>query len=189
MNTQLMTTTAPLPPSVIGWNYQGRVVGFRELGRVTWNGIFKASAATVVAAGATAVRGAHLAIAEIETTRGQLKGQAETYKRQRDEAVNRAAYVEELLHQAKASRKAPRWTDAERAFLAGELAQRDAKRPGYQAIATLMTETFGRKFTAATIGTHARALRAAEPVKATSATVAKPKAAAPATKARKRRAK
>ena len=57
-STSLATIDQPLPPpAILGWNYQGRVVGAGELARITWKGIFKASAATVVAAGATAVRG------------------------------------------------------------------------------------------------------------------------------------
>ena len=151
-STSLATIDQPLPPpAILGWNYQGRVVGAGELARITWKGIFKASAATVVAAGSTAVRGANLAIAEIETTRGQLQGQIDLLTRQRNDAVNRAAAAE-----AKASRKAQRWSDAEKAHLATFFT--GAKHKPYAAIAANMADTFGRTFTAASVGSQARKL-------------------------------
>jgi hypothetical protein len=63
------------------------------------------------------------------------------------------------LHKAKAAKRSQRWSTAERAFLADAIASAaNRARPGYAAIAGRMAETFGRAFTAASVGAQARKL-------------------------------
>jgi hypothetical protein len=138
---------APVAPSVIGFRLaDDRVVGFRELGRITWRGLLKTGIATTIAAGATAVRGAHLAIEEISDTRAQLQARVDLLTRQRNEAVNRAAAAE-----AKA-RKPTRWSAAERDLLL----ELRATGMSYAKIAVEL----GTGRTASAVGAKARALAA-----------------------------
>jgi hypothetical protein len=107
----ILQNGAPIAPSVIGFNVGGRVVSVGELGRITWRGLLKTGAATAIAAGATAVRGANLAIAEIEYSRAQMQATLATMQAQRDDAVRRAAAAETK------ARKPARWSAAERDLL------------------------------------------------------------------------
>jgi hypothetical protein len=158
MNNLVITETgAPIAPSIIGFNVGGRVVGVGELGRITWRGLLKTGAATAIAAGATAVRGAHLAIAEIEDSRAQLQARVDMLTRQRSEAIDRAVAAE-----AKA-RKPARWSAAE----CDLLLELRASGLSYAKIAVELNT--GRS--AAAVGAKARALagKVAAPAK-----VAKP---------------
>jgi hypothetical protein len=149
-------TGRPLPPSIIGFNVNGQTLSTLDTlkhvaSNITVKGLWKVGAATGIAAAATAVRGAHLAIAEIEDSRAQLQARVDLLTRQRNDAVNRAAAAE-----ARASRKIQRWTDAERAHLATFFAA--PKHKPYALIAADMAGTFGRAFTAASVGAQARKL-------------------------------
>ena len=107
---------APVAPGVIGFRLSDdRVVGFRDLAKITWSGLLKASAATGIAGAATAVKGAHVALSEIEYSRSQMQAHLALMQAQRDDAVNRAAVAE-----AKAAKRSVRWTGAERAHLASQ---------------------------------------------------------------------
>jgi hypothetical protein len=140
-------------PSVIGFRLaDDRVVGLRELGKITWKGLFKTGIATGIAATATAVRGANVALDEIQYSRAQMIEHLALMQRQRDDAVNRAAIAE-----AKAARKVQRWSNAEKTFLATFFSG-PVKHPTYAVIATAMVAEFGRSFTAATVGAQARRL-------------------------------
>ena len=168
MNALTITQTGkPIAPSVIGFNVGGRVVGVGELGRITWKGLLKTGIATAIAAGATAIRGANVALAEIECSRTQMQAHLATMQAQRDDAVNRAAAAE-----AKA-RKPARWCAAE----CDLLIELRAGGMSYKLIA----EHLGTGRTAAAVGAKARAL-------ASKATAPAP-VAKPATKARKRRSR
>jgi len=169
MNALTITQTGtPVAPSVIGFRLaDDRVVGFRDLAKITWSGLLKASAATGIAAAATAVRGAHVALAEIEDSRAQLKARVETLQQRNSDLAT--ALIEAQT------------PAAERAFLADAIASAaNPARPGYAAIAGRLAAEFNRPFTAATVGSQAR--------KHGMVAHAPAKAAKPARKSRKRRA-
>jgi uncharacterized membrane protein (DUF2068 family) len=170
MNTIVTTidqSGAPMPPAIIGFRVGGQTLGVADTLRhvaanITVKGLWKVGAATAIAGVATAIQ-------EIQVTRGQLQGQVDLLTRQRNEAVARAAYVEDQLHKAKASKKATRWTPAEIATLT----ELRAAGMAYGKIA----EALGTCRTAAAVGAKARSLAAKADAPA--------KAAKPATKARK----
>jgi serine/threonine-protein kinase RIO1 len=168
----------PPPPSVIGWNYHGRIVGVGDLAKITWRGLLKTGIATGIATAATAVRGANVALAEIEYSRSQMAGHLAVMQAQRDAAVTRADIMlraQAAIAEAKASRKVQRWSTAER----DKLTRLRATGMTYPKIAAAMSDEFGRAFTASSVGAQARKLALATP--------AKSKAAKPASKARKSR--
>ena len=110
-------TGRPMPPSIIGFNVNGQTLSTLDTlkhvaSNITVKGLWKVGAATVIAAGATAVRGANVALAEVEDSRAQLQGRVEMLTRQRSEAIDRAVAAE-----TKASRKPARWSAAECALL------------------------------------------------------------------------
>lgn len=155
MNALTITQTGtPVAPSVIGFRLaDDRVVGFRDLAKITWSGLLKASAATGIAAAATAVRGAHVALAEIEDSRAQLKARVETLQQRNSDLAT--ALIEAQTQPAR--KRAPRWTAAERAFLADAIASAaNPARPGYAAIAWRLAAEFNRPFTAASLSAQAR---------------------------------
>ena len=145
MNALTITQTGtPVAPSVIGFRLaDDRVVGFRDLAKITWSGLLKASAATGIAAAATAVRGAHVALAEIEDSRAQLKARVETLQQRNSDLAT--ALIEAQT------------PAAERAFLADAIASAaNPARPGYAAIAGRLAAEFNRPFTAASLSAQAR---------------------------------
>jgi hypothetical protein len=171
-------TGRPLPPSIIGFNVNGQTLSTLDTlkhvaSNITVKGLWKVGAATVIAAGATAVRGANVALAEVEDSRAQLQGRVEMLQK-RNSALTTALVAAET----KASRKIQRWTDAERAHLATFFAA--PKHKPYAVIAADMADRFGRAFTAASVGAQARKLGLV--------TKAPAKPAKAASKARKRRA-
>jgi hypothetical protein len=176
MSTALTITEtgAQVAPSIIGFRLaDDRVVGFRELGKITWKGLLKTGIATGIAGAATAVRGANVALAEIEYSRSQMQTHLAKMRAQRDDAVNRAAVAE-----AKISRKVQRWSPTEKAYLA-EFFTGPAKHQPYAQIADAMVAEFSRPFTAASVGAQARKLGLV--------TKAAPKPAKPVSKPRTRR--
>ena len=181
------TTLAPEQRSpIIGFRTaDGGVAGLSDIGGmalrklapgkpdITLKGLVYGAAATAIAVGATAVRGVNLAIAEVEYSREQMEATLATMARQRDEAVERAAWLEELLLRQQAAagpllagvapvvatlpegaRKAakPRWTAAERDLLL----ELRAGGMSYPKIATAL----GTGRSAAAVGAKWRALGA-----------------------------
>jgi len=118
-----------------------------------------------------------VALAEIEDSRAQLKARVETLQQRNSDLAT--ALIEAQTQPAR--KRAPRWTAAERAFLADAIASAaNPARPGYAAIAGRLAAEFNRPFTAATVGSQAR--------KHGMVAHAPAKAAKPARKSRKRRA-
>ena len=176
MNPITITETGQaIAPGIIGFRVGNETLGVRDTlrhvaGKITFSGLLKASAATGIAAAATAVRGANAALAEIEYSRSQMQTHLAKMQAQRDDAVRRAADAE-----AKISRKVQRWSAGERDMLT----RLRAAGMTYPKIAAAMSDEFGRAFTASSVGAQARKLALATP--------AKPKAVKPASKARTRR--
>jgi len=182
MNTGMIPTTrVPPPAGVIGFNTaDGRVIGIREAATIPFVTLAKATWAAAIGRSVVRTR-------QIMGEQAADRANAETMRRQRDEAVNRATYLEERLHakslpswgpdtvdtvdtvavigatvtEPPAKARRPRWTAAERGFLAAEMDRRaGSQRPGYKAIARAMSDRFSREFTAASVGAMARRLRA-----------------------------
>jgi hypothetical protein len=169
--TSLATIDQPKKRSpIIGFNTAGGgVVGLGGISQlalrnvtrrddITWGGIAKVSAATLAAGAVVGVRAASLAVdagkLAVDSagfSREQMLEKLALMQAQRDAAVRRAVEAE-----ARASRKATRWSDAERARLATFFTE--AKHKPYAAIAADMAATFGRAFTAASVGSQARKL-------------------------------
>lgn len=163
---------APMPPVVLGVDFDAEPstgIGSARKRKPGWRQRVDQAAALAIGAGVVIVR---MAMGEQQAD----KELAAAAIRERDALQLRVAELEaELLHRpapgallietrpvaapAKATR--PRWTAAQRAFLAAELDRRARRRPGYKAIALLMTDRFNRQFIAAGVGQQARRLRAA----------------------------
>ena len=157
MSATIDQTGHAIAPSLIGFNVDGHVVGVRDAirhmaGKISWNGLLKAGAATGIAAAATAVKAGYLALDEIQYSRGQMAGDLVKMQVQRDGAVNRAAHAE-----ARLAEKVRRWSPEEKAFVARQFGA-DGRHPTYALIATLMEAEFGRHLTAAAVGVQARKL-------------------------------
>jgi hypothetical protein len=162
MNAIATIDPRPLPPSIIGFNVNGQTLSTLDTlkhvaSNITVKGLWKVGAATAIAAGATAVRGANVALSEIEYSRAQMAEHLALMQAQRDDAVRRAADAE-----AKA-RKPSRWSAAE----CDMLTELRASGLSYARIAAEL----GTGRTAAAVGAKARALagKVAAPAKAAKA--------------------
>jgi hypothetical protein len=103
-------TGAPGAPGIIGFNVGGETLGLVEIARrITWRGLAKATAACAIAGTATAIRAGHLAIAEIEDTRTQLKQRVDMLQQRNSDLAT--ALIEAQTQPAR--KRAPRWTAAE----------------------------------------------------------------------------
>ncbi len=168
MSTALTITETGEPvtvPSIIGFRVGNQTLGVLDTlrhvsGRITWSGLLKTSAATGIAAAATAIKAGHVALSEIEYSRSQMATHLALMQAQRDDAVNRAAIAE-----AKISRKVQRWSAAER----DTLTRLRAGGMTYAKIAAAMSDEFGRAFTASSVGAQARKLGLVTPAKAKAA--------------------
>jgi hypothetical protein len=144
-------TGRPLPPSIIGFNVNGQTLSTLDTlkhvaSNITVKGLWKVGAATVIAAGATAVRGANVALAEVEDSRAQLQGRVEMLQK-RNIALTTALVAAET----KACKPA-RWSAAECALLL----ELRATGLSYARIA----ERLGTGRSAGAVGAKARALAA-----------------------------